>query len=56
LSDLSFLTEFGILTNLGTPNAAHNSWIFGVVNAAPYVASAAWCVYLTPANTASRNI
>ena len=44
VQDLSFPAEFGIPTHAGAPNAARNSWIVGVVNAAPYRASAAWCV------------
>src|ERR1700676_4722827 len=42
--DLSFPVQFGISTEGGAPNAAPNSWIVGVVNAAPYLASAAWYV------------
>jgi hypothetical protein len=43
--DLAFPTEFGIPINAGAPNAAHNSWIVGVVNAAPYMAAAVWYVF-----------
>jgi MFS family permease len=43
IQDLSFPAEFGISNEAGTPNAARNSWIVGVVNAAPYIGSAAWC-------------
>ncbi|KIM73043.1 hypothetical protein PILCRDRAFT_81426 [Piloderma croceum F 1598] len=39
-ANLAFPTEFSIPINAGAPNAAHNSWIVGVVNAAPYMASA----------------
>lgn len=42
--DLEFPTEFGIPIDAGTPNTAHNSWIVGIVNTAPYMASAVWCV------------
>jgi len=45
--DLSFPTEFGIPNNPGAPNAQHNSWIVGVVNAAPYIASAACGCWLS---------
>lgn len=41
--DLTFPSEFGILAS--GPNAARNSWIVGVVNAAPYLGSAAWCAF-----------
>jgi len=46
-ANLSFPTEFGIPNNAGAPNAAHNSWIVGVVNAAPYIASAACGCWLS---------
>ena len=49
-ANLSFPTEFGIPNNAGAPNAAHNSWIVGVVNAAPYLASAGWCVFPSSEN------
>ncbi|KIM73040.1 hypothetical protein PILCRDRAFT_803132 [Piloderma croceum F 1598] len=39
-ANLVFPTEFSIPINAGAPNAAYNSWIVGVVNAAPYMASA----------------
>lgn len=32
--------EFGIDDSTGAPNAAHNQWIVGLVNSAPYIASA----------------
>jgi MFS family permease len=51
--DLSFPLEFGIPTS--GPNAARNSWIVGVVNAAPYLGSAAWYVSVL-GDLASYNI
>jgi hypothetical protein len=45
VKDLSFPTEFGIPNDAGAPNAAHNSWIVGIVNAAPYLASAVWYAF-----------
>ncbi|KZP07383.1 hypothetical protein FIBSPDRAFT_964127 [Athelia psychrophila] len=39
-ANLSFPIEFGIPTTPGAPNAAANSWLVGVINAAPYIASA----------------
>ncbi|KZP19995.1 hypothetical protein FIBSPDRAFT_955046 [Athelia psychrophila] len=39
-ANLSFPLEFGIPTTPGTPNAAANSWLVGVINAAPYLSSA----------------
>ncbi|KAF7981549.1 hypothetical protein HWV62_33149 [Athelia sp. TMB] len=38
-ANLSFPTEFGIPTDTG-PNTAAHSWLVGVVNSAPYIASA----------------
>lgn len=46
-ANLSFPTEFGIPNDAGAPNAARNSWIVGVVNAAPYIASAACGCWLS---------
>jgi hypothetical protein len=42
MQDLSFPTEFGIAG--GGVDAARNSWIVGVVNAAPYLGAALWYV------------
>jgi hypothetical protein len=42
-ANLLFPTEFGVPTKAGAPDAARNSWIVGVVNAAPYIGSAVWC-------------
>jgi len=39
-ANLSFPREFGIPTDAGAPNAARNSWLVGVVNAAPYISAA----------------
>ncbi|KAJ5808285.1 hypothetical protein N7474_009554 [Penicillium riverlandense] len=39
-ANLSFPDAFGIPDTTGAPNAAHNSWLVGVINAAPYIASA----------------
>lgn len=39
-ANLSFPDAFGISDTTGAPNAARNSWIVGVINAAPYIASA----------------
>lgn len=43
--DLSFPLEFGILAQKGEPNYERDGWLVGLVNAAPYVASALWCVF-----------
>ncbi|KAH0535943.1 hypothetical protein FGG08_007163 [Glutinoglossum americanum] len=40
-ANLSFPQDFGIPdTPAGVPNAARNSWLIGLVNAAPYISSA----------------
>jgi sugar porter (SP) family MFS transporter len=41
-ANLSFPTEFGIPDSADQPHHARNSWLVGVVNAAPYI-SAAFC-------------
>ena len=39
-ANLTFPQEFGIADTPGAPNSARNSWLIGLVNAAPYIASA----------------
>ena len=39
-ANLSFPVAFGIDDTAGAPNANRNQWIVGVINAAPYIASA----------------
>lgn len=39
-ANLSFPVAFGIPDDAGDPNYQHNEWIVGLVNAAPYIASA----------------
>ncbi|CAG7994753.1 unnamed protein product [Penicillium salamii] len=39
-ANLSFPDAFGISDAKGAPNAARNLWLVGVINAAPYIASA----------------
>jgi len=43
-ANLSFPGEFGILAVAGTPDYDKNNWLVGLVNAAPYIASALWYV------------
>jgi len=38
--DLSFPLEFGIFAKAGDPNYERDSWLVGLINAAPYIASA----------------
>ena len=39
-TDLSFPAEFGINSEVGTPEGNRDEWIVGFVNAAPYISSA----------------
>lgn len=39
-ANLSFPVAFGIDDTKGTPNAEYHQWLVGVINAAPYLASA----------------
>ncbi|KAK8861192.1 hypothetical protein IAR55_002011 [Kwoniella newhampshirensis] len=52
-ANLSFPVEFGISDAKGAPNASRNQWIVGLVNAAPYIASAlVGCWLNDPLNSA----
>ena len=45
-ANLSFPVEFGIAAAAGEPNHDRDNWLVGLVNAAPYIASAfvgCWC-------------
>ncbi|KAF8519113.1 hypothetical protein BU17DRAFT_75968 [Hysterangium stoloniferum] len=45
-ANLSFPIEFGIDDSPGAPNVDRNTWIVGLINSAPFIASAlfgAWC-------------
>lgn len=46
-ANLSFPVEFGIPDSAGSPNAARNQWIVGVVNSAPYMASSLFSCWLS---------
>ncbi|OQV01316.1 hypothetical protein CLAIMM_06697 [Cladophialophora immunda] len=46
-ANLSFPVEFGIPDSADSPNAARNQWIVGVVNSAPYMASALFSCWLS---------
>ncbi|KAJ8077023.1 hypothetical protein PM082_001446 [Marasmius tenuissimus] len=46
-ANLSFPQEFGIPFGPGIPNSERNEWIVGIVNSAPYIASALVGCWLT---------
>ncbi|KAG7093617.1 hypothetical protein E1B28_007281 [Marasmius oreades] len=46
-ANLSFPVEFGIDPSPSDPNAARNQWLVGVINSAPYIASALIGCWLT---------
>ncbi|KAK1229185.1 hypothetical protein PQX77_007757 [Marasmius sp. AFHP31] len=46
-ANLSFPQEFGIPFGPGIPNSERNEWIVGIVNSAPYIASALLGCWLT---------
>ncbi|KAF8995193.1 hypothetical protein BDQ17DRAFT_1250975 [Cyathus striatus] len=46
-ANLSFPQEFGILDTAGSPNAARNQWIVGMINSGPYIACCLLGCWLT---------
>jgi hypothetical protein len=47
-ANLSFPVEFGIAAPAGSPNFDRDNWLVGLVNSAPYIASAFMCVVPLP--------
>jgi hypothetical protein len=43
-ANISFPQVFGIAAAEGHPNYERDRWLVGLINAAPYIASALWCV------------